>query len=73
MPNIGDIFTEITNSILPTIVRAIKLGRIRWAGHMACMGENINAYRVYVGNLQKRGHLEGLGIGKRMILKWILR
>ena len=24
---------------LPTIVRVVKLRRMRWAGHVACMGE----------------------------------
>jgi len=28
---------------LPSIVRVIKVARLRWAWHLACMGE-INAY-----------------------------
>jgi hypothetical protein len=32
----------------PTIVRVIK-SRIRWAGHLACMGESRDVYRVLVG------------------------
>jgi hypothetical protein len=35
------------------------------------MGENRNAFRVYVGNLQKKDHLEGIGIVERIILKWV--
>jgi hypothetical protein len=33
----------------PNIVRVIKLRRIRWAGHVASMGEGRGAYRVFVG------------------------
>jgi hypothetical protein len=28
----------------------IKSGRMRWAGHVALMGEKRNAYRFFVGN-----------------------
>jgi hypothetical protein len=30
------------------IVRVIKLRRVRWAGHVACVGEIRNAYRILV-------------------------
>jgi hypothetical protein len=33
----------------PSIVRIIKSRRIRWAGHVARMGEKRNAYRLLVG------------------------
>ncbi|KAJ4449380.1 hypothetical protein ANN_00779, partial [Periplaneta americana] len=33
----------------PDITRNIKSRRLRWAGHVARMGESINAYRVLVG------------------------
>jgi hypothetical protein len=33
----------------PNIVRVIKSRRMRWAGHMARMGEGRGAYRVLVG------------------------
>ena len=33
----------------PAITRLIKSRRLRWAGHVACMGERIGAYRVLVG------------------------
>jgi hypothetical protein len=32
-----------------SIIRIIKLGRIRWEGHVARMGENKYAYRLLVG------------------------
>jgi len=34
---------------LPNIVRVIKSRRIRWAGHVARMGEERGVYRVLVG------------------------
>jgi hypothetical protein len=33
----------------PNIVRVIKLRRMRWAGHVARMGEKRGAYRILVG------------------------
>jgi hypothetical protein len=33
----------------PSIIRMIKPRRIRWAGHVASMGENSNGYRILVG------------------------
>jgi hypothetical protein len=33
----------------PNIIRAIKSTRMRWAGHVARMGEGRGAYRVLVG------------------------
>jgi transcription termination factor 2 len=32
-----------------SIIRMIKSRRIRWAGHVARMGEKRNAYRIFVG------------------------
>jgi hypothetical protein len=33
----------------PSIIRMIKSRRMRWAGHVARMGEKLNAYRTFVG------------------------
>jgi hypothetical protein len=34
---------------LPSIIRIIKSTRMRWAGHVARMGEKRNAFRLLVG------------------------
>ena len=34
---------------LPDIVRVVKSRRMRWAGHVACMGEDRGVHRVLVG------------------------
>ena len=34
---------------LPDIVRVVKLRRMRWVGHVACMGEGRGVHRVLVG------------------------
>ena len=35
-------------------MRVIKSGRMRWAGHVACMGEDRGVYRVLVGKPEGR-------------------
>jgi hypothetical protein len=36
------------------IIRIIKSGRMRWAGHVARMGEKRNAYRTLVGKPERK-------------------
>jgi hypothetical protein len=38
----------------PNIVRVIKSRRLRWAGHVAYMGESRGVYRVLVGKLERK-------------------
>jgi hypothetical protein len=38
----------------PNIIRVIKSRRLKWAGHVARMGERRGAYRVLVGKPEKR-------------------
>jgi len=38
----------------PNVMRVINLRRIRWAGHVACMGEMRGVYRVLVGKPEGR-------------------
>jgi hypothetical protein len=41
---------------LPSIIRIIKSSRVRWAGHVARMGEKRNAYRLSVESQRERDH-----------------
>jgi hypothetical protein len=43
---------------LPDIVRQIKTRRMRWAEHVARMGEGRNVYRVLVGKAEGKSLLE---------------
>jgi hypothetical protein len=56
----------------PDIIRHIKSRRMRWAGHVARMGEVRNVYRVLVGKPEEKNHLENQGIDGRMGSKWKL-
>jgi hypothetical protein len=38
----------------PSIIRIIKLRRMRWAGHLARMGEKRTAYRLLVGKSEEK-------------------
>ena len=55
------------------IFRVIKSRRMRWAGHVARMGEGRGVYSVLGGNLKERDHLEDPGVNGRIILSWIFR
>jgi hypothetical protein len=44
---------------------------MRWAGHVARIGERRGAYRVLVGKSEEGDHLEDPGVDGRIILKWI--
>jgi hypothetical protein len=55
----------------PSIIRKIKSRRMRWAGHVARMGEKRNAYKLLVGKPEGK---RPLGRPRRRwveILRWI--
>jgi hypothetical protein len=54
------------------IIRQIKSRRVRWAGHVACIGQERKMYKVLVGKPEERDLLEDKGIDGRMGSEWIL-
>jgi hypothetical protein len=40
----------------PSIIRVIKSRRMRWAGHVALMGEKRNAYKIWWESQKVRDH-----------------
>jgi hypothetical protein len=54
----------------PNIVRVIKSRRMRWVGHVACMGEVFTGF--WLGDPKGRDHCEDLGVGWRITLSWTL-
>jgi hypothetical protein len=56
----------------PNINRLIKSKRMRWAGHVARVGEGRDVYRVLVGKPESKRPLRRLVIGGRITLSWTL-
>jgi len=54
-------------------VRVIKSRRMRWAGHVAPMGEERGYIESWWGNRRERDHWGFLGIDGWIILGWISR
>jgi hypothetical protein len=55
----------------PNIIRVITSRRLRWAGHVARMGERRGAYRALVGKPEGRRPLGRTDIDRRILLKLI--
>ena len=55
------------------IVRVIKSRRMRWAGHVARMGEERGCTRSWWGNRREGDHWGDLGVDGWIILGWISR
>jgi len=53
---LNDLYTS------PNIVQVIKLRRMRWAGHVARMGEERGVYMIFVGKPEGRNHWGDLGV-----------
>jgi len=57
----------------PNIVRVIKSRRMRWAWHMARMGEERGCIGSWWGNRREGEHWGDLGIDGWITLGWISR
>jgi hypothetical protein len=56
----------------PDMVRQTKSRRMRWAGHVARVGEGRNVYRFLVEIPKEKSHLKDQGVDGRMGSKWTL-
>ena len=57
----------------PNILRVIKSRRMRWAGHVARMGEERGRIGFWWGNWRQRDHWGDLGVDGWIILGLISR
>jgi len=57
----------------PNIVRVIKSIRMRWAGHVVRMGEEMVCIGSWWGNRRERDHWGDLGADGWIMLGWISR
>jgi len=49
---------ELNDLYSRSIIRVIKSRKMRWAGHIARLGDMRGAYRVLVGKLERKRLLE---------------
>ena len=54
---------------LPNIVQVVKSRRMRWAGHVARIGDRGGAFRVLVGGLEEKRTLGRPRLDGRIILR----
>ena len=57
----------------PNFVRVIKSRRMRWAGHVARMGEERGCIGSWWGNRREGDHCGDLGVDGWITLGWISR
>jgi len=55
----------------PNFFRVIKLRRIMWAEHVACIWEGDIHTGLWWGDVRERVHLEEIDVDDRVLLKWI--
>ena len=55
----------------PNIVQVIKSRRMRWVGHVACMGDKRGIFNVLVGKPEGKSHLGDPSVDGRIIIRCI--
>jgi hypothetical protein len=49
---------SLINCTLSDVIRMFKVGMMKWAGYVACLGEKRNAYRILVRKAEGKRPLE---------------
>ena len=62
-----------STDVLSIITKLFKSRTMRWAGHVARMGDTRKEHRVYVGKPGKNTPRKDPGAQRKILLKWILR
>ena len=57
----------------PSVVWSINSRGVGWAWHVASMEARSGATGIWWGTGSYRDHMGGLGIGRRIILRWTFR
>jgi len=70
---VGLSFVYLVLTFVTDIVRVIKSRRMRWAGHVARVGEERGCVGSWWGNRRERDHWGDLSVGGWIILGWIPR
>jgi hypothetical protein len=45
---------------------------MRWAGHVECKGQILNAYRIFIGKPEGKRPLGRLDVDGKTVIEWIL-
>ena len=64
---------RLHNEELNDLYSSPNIVRVRWAGHVARMGEEREVYGSWWGNWRERDHWGDLGVDGWIILRWISR
>jgi hypothetical protein len=51
----------------PNIIRVVKSGRMRWAEHVASMGEKKNPYKILVGKSDGKRYSADPGVDGKIV------
>lgn len=63
----------IISTLLPRIFKVIKPRKMNLEEHAVCIGDTINAFRIWLLSLKGRDQSENLSLSRMIVLKRVLR